>query len=34
VRLVVGRFGHCGKRYRQVIGASGDQRDDQRVDFT
>ena len=33
VRLVVGRFGQCGKCSRQVIGASGDQRDHQRVGF-
>ena len=33
VRLVVGRFGECGKCSRQVIGASGDQRDHQRVGF-
>ena len=33
VRLVVGRFGQCSKCSRQVIGASGDQRDHQRVGF-
>ena len=33
VRLVVGRFGQCGKCSRQVIRASRDQRDHQRVGF-
>ena len=33
VRLVVGRFGQCSKCARQVIGASCDKRDYQRVGF-
>ena len=33
MRLVVGRFGQCGKCSRQVIGASRDQRDHQCVGF-